>query len=284
MCVCVQDPRLAHASSMRVRRRAGAPCTSSVTSKASEPLVPAITTCGTRAPASTCQEHRVRLVLDLLAPGREERRGRVAVRDPAPDPGHELRVGFVATDRDDTERVRRTRRRGTAHVRRVVPRRRERRRRGCRAPRAQRVHLVGRRTARRGSEHEVHERSDTPAEDERRDDVGGKRPPEVHRRDRQHQHDALADAAGRAGKVGRRDGNHRDRHRDPHQWEARNVGRVEDHGEGVRQVGLVHEDRDQTARTQASAPAVSTSRASRHRRTRRSAKATRASAHSASRS
>ena len=51
------------------------------------------------------QQHRVRLVLHLLASGREQRRRRVAIRDPAPDAGEELRVGFVAADRDHAERA-----------------------------------------------------------------------------------------------------------------------------------------------------------------------------------
>src|SRR5258706_266004 len=50
-----------------------------------------------------CEEHLVRLVLDLLDPREEQRRARVLVRDEAPYLRNELRVRLVAPDHLDRE-------------------------------------------------------------------------------------------------------------------------------------------------------------------------------------
>ena len=119
------------------------------------------------------QQHGVRLVLDLLSPGRKQGRRRVPKRDPAPDAGEELRVGLVATDRDHAERpVRAVGEEDRARDRLLVGGTHAVERHVEVGERAR--HLLDRRPARRGAEDEVHERRDAPAEDDRAHDVGGK--------------------------------------------------------------------------------------------------------------
>ena len=103
------------------------------------------------------------------------------------------------------------------------------------------------RTTRGGSEDEMDERGDTPTEHDRSHDIGRLRPPEVHRRDREQEHDPLPHPSGRSCEIRRGDGDHRDRHRDAHQRELGDIRQVEGDRECVREIGLLDEPRDQTA-------------------------------------
>ena len=123
-------------------------------------------------PVVAREQHRVRLVLDLLPPRREERRRRVAEGDPPPDPCHELCVSLVPSERHHPERTvgpvgeehgaRDGLLGGGAHVLAREPERGERA-----------LHLFDGGSPRRRPEQQVYDRADAPSEDDGTQDVGG---------------------------------------------------------------------------------------------------------------
>ncbi len=141
------------------------------------------------------QQRQVRLVLHLGAPGRDQRRWRVAVREVAPGPREQLRVGFVAPEGDDPDAVVGSVGdehrapdglfRGQAHAGGVDPQLCERL-----------LDLADRRATDRGAERALHRVGDPPPEHDGGDQVGGEPARQVQAREREEPDESLAEDGG----------------------------------------------------------------------------------------
>ncbi len=85
----------------------------------------------------------------------------------------------------------------------------------------------------------MHQCRDAPPEEQRPEDVARIPRPQIHRREREHEHEQLPEATRRPRHIRRRRGNHRGGDRETHQRELRRLAEARDLVERLRQRLLV---------------------------------------------
>ena len=87
----------------------------------------------------------------------------------------------------------------------------------------------------------MYQRGHTPPQEQRSEDVARIPRSQIHRREREHEHEQLAEATRRPRHIRRRCGNYRGGDRETHQRELRRLAEARDLIEGLRQRLLVDE-------------------------------------------
>ena len=192
------------------------------------------------------EERDVCLVLHLLTARREQGGWGVAVRDVAPRAREELRVGLVPAQRRDADRLPAGLRGEPRASDGLLGRGADA---GCRdaEPRQRRLDDRDGRPSLGRAERVVDRCRDAPTEDDRAQEIGRVAASEVHRREREHRDETLAEPARRAGQVRRRHDDHRHEHPQAHQREARRAPEVERHLQRLPEVRVEYEERDDPA-------------------------------------